>query len=326
MQDSAKPVHTMVICEDRHNHNYACAEGTRTEPSVARITMESKRKAVSPCESDKLKTNRIFSPKTPDFVEACSLNSSIESSFVSSESFTEMPNDEMDVGHVETVSYTIDKKDGEKFKGAIDRPAAKLIWERGLNLPGELISGIALNQSLERSFMIDYDLKEMLPWDECPTTYEVVLNGSKYEGAKFVPKPKPPELGEEVLVKVTKTRFKLRPHHVTKWLEHFGRITKRPEYDAAPDLPSVTSDDISLMIILRKHIPGILPAYGRRMTIRYPGQPILCSKCFELGHIRRNCEHQEPVKWASFVKVVGEERFVSKEMLGDWAELLETNN
>jgi len=233
--------------------------------------------------------------------------------------------DEMDIGAVETVSYTVERKGGERFKGALDRPAAKIIWEKGLNLPGTIIFGIALNQSLEKSFMIDYDLKEPLPWDECPSTFEVDLNGVKFEGNKFVPKPKPPELGEEVAVKVTRTRFKLRPHHVAKWLEHFGRITQFPEYEDASDLPTVKSDDVTLKMILRKHIPGILPAYGRRMNVRYPGQPILCGKCFELGHVRRNCEVPEPVKWASFVKVVSEERFVSKEMLGDWAELLENN-
>jgi len=87
---------------------------------------------------------------------------------------------------------------------------------------------------------------------------------------------------------VTKTRFKLRPHHVSRWLEHFGKIVQPPNYEDASDLASVKSYDIGLTIILRKHVPVILPAYGRRIMIKYPGQPILCGRCFEL----RPCEKE----------------------------------
>lgn len=179
-----------------------------------------------------------------------------------------------------------------------------------------------MNQSAEKSFMIDYELNGTLPWEECPDSFDVELNGVRYEGRKFAPRPRPPELGEEIEIKVVKTRFKIKPPQVRKWLEHFGRITKEPAFEDALDLPEVKCDDIVMKAVLRKHIPGILPAYGRRMNIRYHGQPIVCGKCFEIGHVRRNCEKPEVVKWADFVKVVSEMPFVSREMLGDWAELL----
>lgn len=275
-----------------------------------------KRQANSPCQSEKLKTNRLFSPETS--LEFFTPPSEAEETFT-------MP-DDMDQGDVSTISYVVENKNGERFKGALDRPAAKLLWEKGLKLSGDLIYGIALNQSLERSFMIDFDLKESIPWEVCPDKFEVELGGASYSGKKFVQKPKPPELGGPVEIRVVKTRFKLRPHHVARWLEHFGRIIEAPEYENATDLPTVKSDDIVLKAVLRKHIPGVLPAYGRRMNIRYQGQPILCGKCFELGHIRKNCESPEAVKWASFVKVVGAEAFVSKEMLGEWADLLKQSD
>jgi len=173
--------------------------------------------------------------------------------------------------------------------------------------------------------LIDFDLHEPIKWDECPSKYEVILNGAIFSGAKFVERPPPPELGTEITIRVKKTRFKLRPEQVAKWIALFGKITAMPDYEDASDQPSVKNDDVILKAVLRKHIPGILPAYGRRMMIQYPGQPILCGKCFEIGHIRKNCERPEPVKWSAFVKVVSQEKSVSRDMLGSWVDLLEKN-
>jgi len=294
-------------------------------------TMDAKRKAISPCESQKQKTTRFYSPnsslelsKLPDLVSPTSSidfhspRSDFNSTIDSMSSETPMDNDQ-----VVSVSYTIENRNGEKFKGAVDRPTAKKIWEMGLNLPGNLIYGIALNQSMDRSFLIDYELKEAIDWCECLPTFDVEIDGVKYDGRKFAPKPRPPELGEEVVIRIKKTRFKLKPPQVTRWMEHFGVITKAPNFEDASDLPSVKADDILLTMKLRKHVPGILPAYGRKMIVFYPGQPILCGKCFELGHVRAKCEKEVAVKWISFVRVVSNEKFASKEMLGSWAELLE---
>lgn len=290
--------------------------------NVYKCEMESKRKAISPCVSLKVKSAKFTSPKIPSSPsEFFSPNSDFSST--GNMSLKSLNESGMDSGEVFIVSYTVDNRNGEKFRGALDRPTAKTLWEKGLNLPGSLISGIALNQSTDRSFMIDYDLSEALPWDDCPLRYEVTLDGAKYDGVKYVPKPKPPELGEEILIRIKKTRFKIRPHQAAEWIKHFGIITKTAEYENAADLPSVTCDDIVLKARLRKHIPGILPAFGRKMIVMYPGQPILCGKCFQLGHVRSKCERAENVKWIVLVKLFADEAFVTKEMLGDWADLLE---
>jgi len=159
-------------------------------------------------------------------------------------------------------------------------------------------------------------------------TYTSRSNGSGaiYTGSKFVDKPPPPELGQEVTITVKKTRFKLRPAQVSQWISLFGKITTEPEYPIAPDHQTVKCDDIVLKAILRKHIPGILPAFGRRMMVSYPGQTILCGKCFEIGHIRKTCPQTESVKWSSFVRAVSKEKSVTSEMLGSWVDLLEKNN
>jgi len=71
----------------------------------------------------------------------------------------------MDEDSVITVSYTVEKKNNEQFRGAFDRSTAILMWEKGLNLPAKLIHGIALNQSTDRAFLIDFDLHEPIKWE-----------------------------------------------------------------------------------------------------------------------------------------------------------------
>jgi len=39
--------------------------------------------------------------------------------------------------------------------------------------------------------------------------------------------------------------------------------------------------------------------------------------------VRKNCEKPEAIKWALFVRIVSNENFVSKEMSGEWADLLD---
>jgi len=99
-------------------------------------------------------------------------------------------------------------------------------------------------------------------------------------------------------------------------------VIKKSFYKDSDDLPGITSDDIECVAILRKHVPGILPAFGRKMMLRYPGQPLLCRKCFEIGHLCARCEG-EKVDWASFVKVFVKEGVVPIALIGEWSRILD---
>jgi len=316
------------------------------EPAgLIELAMDAKRKAISPCESVKFKSTKFsspnsdrksLSPNSSDFFspiseirrccEDSSFNSEISEGFEASTVTSKMGDVSMDGDSVVSISYTIDKRDGEPFRGAIDRPMAKKLWEQGFNLPGTLLYGVALNQSTDRAFMVDFELKEAIEWSECPATFETVIDNHKFEGRKFIQRPKAPELGEEVTIRIKKTRFKLKPDQVNRWIEHFGIITCKPDFEDAPDEPTLKSDDIILKAKLRKHVPNLLPAYGRKMTVWYPGQPVVCGKCFEPGHVRKNCVQEVATKWSSYVRLFSELAFVSKEMLGSWIELLKEDH
>jgi len=97
-----------------------------------------KRKANSPCESYKLKSTRVISPvnstgKTTGSVSSdASIESSVSSELNASVFFSprseiidesdEMSETNMEDEMVKTVSYTVENKNGERFRGALDRP------------------------------------------------------------------------------------------------------------------------------------------------------------------------------------------------------------
>jgi len=52
-------------------------------------------------------------------------------------------------------------------------------------------------------------------------------------------------------------------------------------------LPTIKSVEIVCVAQLRKHVRGFLPAFRRKMFLTYPGQPIVCGKCFQIGQLVR---------------------------------------
>lgn len=221
---------------------------------------------------------------------------------------------------VRDVTFRIETKDGEPFVGGLSRPQAYHVWEKGLLKPGSLLYGIALVQS-DRPFLIDYRLHEVIELDELPKEFTVSIDGAKYTG-KFLPeRPPPPKLGEEITITITKTRFKLEPQQVDSWISKFGIIVRKSDFKYADDLAAIKTDDIECSAKLRKHIPGIIPAYGRKMNVRYPGQPLQCGKCFQNDHLRSKCTN-ETIPWASYVSVFITEGICDKAMIGNWSSLL----
>jgi len=270
------------------------------------LRMSDKRKASSPCVSSKGKAKILDSNTTFD-----SLNSE------------EMGIDEsMEKNMVDEVTVRVLSRNGEKFVGALNRPQAFSIWKKAMCLNGALVSGIALDQSADRPFLIIFHLHEDVDLDEVKDKFSILIEEAEFICEKVVPKPPPPKLGENVTICVPKTRFKLRPYQVDQWISRFGVVVKPASYIDPGDLPGITTDDITIEAKLRKHIPGILPAFGRKMLVRYPGQPIVCGQCFDIGHLRAKCTN-EKVEWAAYVKLVLREKVAPIELLGTWSRLIE---
>jgi len=267
----------------------------------------SKRKAISPCENQsKIKSKISSITSTESFKSAISTMSS----------------DEMDQGS-KIFTFRVLKRNGENFNGGLSRQQCLSILKTGLNLSEKKVFGISLVRSADRPFMMDIEFHDYI--SEMKDKFTARADDAEFEIELVVEKPPPPRLGENVTISIKRTRFKVRPEHVSRWVSLFGKIIEDPAYAEASDCPSVKCDDITMVAQLRKHIPGMLPAFGRKMFLQYPGQPILCGKCFEVGHVRKACTG-EKIDWMTYVKVLYRERVAPKELFGDWIKKLEEEN
>ncbi len=80
--------------------------------------------------------------------------------------------------------------------------------------------------------------------------------------------------------------------------------------------------DYSVDVILRKHIPAILPIKGKRVKVTYPGIPAFCNKCWKLGHAQWECKEKNKTNWLEFVCDLYLNDDVTEAMLGSWTTSL----
>jgi hypothetical protein len=80
--------------------------------------------------------------------------------------------------------------------------------------------------------------------------------------------------------------------------------------------------DLSVDVILRKHIPALLPIKGKRVKIVYAGIPAFCNKCWKLGHAHWECKEPNKTNWLEFVADLYINDNVTEEMLGSWVPSL----
>jgi len=298
--------------------------GTRLRgpPSTVNRAMNQKRKANSPRESLKLKLkicgesqgeNQLYKVITLPKVD-----SSTES-FQTAEMSTSSKMDQSITIH-KNFSVRVTKKNGEPFEGGLDRPQCFIIWKK-LALDPNLLYGIALNQTPDRPFMAKFELNEGIDVEELPSDLKVKIDRDEYEMTVLMPKDPPPKLGENFMVTIKNTKFNITLSQVDSILGSFGKIVRSSMHMEADDLKGVKTDDVSCIVKLRKHIPSFLPGYGRKLMVRYYGQPLQCSKCFNPGHLRRNCQ-SETVDWMRFVRLILDEHVLTPEQLGSWVDSL----
>jgi len=93
------------------------------------------------------------------------------------------------------------------------------------------------------------------------------------------------------------------------------------KYKDNPVLPGVSEDSVEVLMRLRKHIPAILPAFGKRLYVRYKGQLTQCSKCLQSGHIRKNCTSATN-NWVGYIQLFARSGAVPEFLLGNWMDYL----
>jgi len=222
------------------------------------------------------------------------------------------------------VTYRILTRNGVKFVGALSRTQCYQIWVDCFKLNPTLLHGISLVQSPGRPFLTDFHLHEELKFADFPKTFSCLLDGSTYQGELLKEDSEIPLLGEEVKIFIRRTRFRLAPVQIKVWLSVFGTLIDEIAYVKDPELPHVSTDDLSCRMILKRHIYGQLPAFGRKLRVSYKGQPIQCGACFGLGHIRSECT-EERLDWLKYCKILIAEFSLATSMLGRWHNLMVEN-
>ncbi len=74
--------------------------------------------------------------------------------------------------------------------------------------------------------------------------------------------------------------------------------------------------------MLNKHIPDTLPICGKRVKVTYPGIPILCNRCWKLGHGHWECKDPNKTNWLELVADFYGNENVTDDMLGTWVDAL----
>lgn len=127
-----------------------------------------------------------------------------------------------------------------------------------------------------------------------------------------------------MLVTIRKTGFHFSIDQIRNWLELFGRLESNIEYKPHPRRANLKQDSLEVLMRLRKHILATLPAYGKKFYVNYRGQPVQCSGCLELGHIRKNCTNERN-NWSKYVKEIQSTKKVPDSYFGSWLKPNDSN-
>jgi len=131
-------------------------------------------------------------------------------------------------------------------------------------------------------------------------------------------------LGDQIIVTVKRTGFALSEDQIYDWLRLYGTIVGDIRHRFHPELPTVKDDYLEVLMKLSKHIPSTLPAHGKKVLVQYKGQPIQCSKCFNLGHTRKYCS-SETVNWLGYIKNLKQEGYIPDLFFGVWLDYLKAH-
>ena len=225
--------------------------------------------------------------------------------------------------NISLICTVVATKNSENLLSAnFDVLDALAMWETVFKMQKDIVFGVALIKTKDRGVGVNFKLKKDMAIDlDQFAKFEFHIGNDHFTGRIFVERGPPPPLGELVTITVSGFGFHLSLDEIGEWLALFGRIEGRGDFKDHTKAP-VKTDTAIFRMRLRKHVPSVLPAYGRKMMVIYHGQPKVCGACFEPGHVRKDCTN-ERVDWMYYVKAISE--VAPLPMLGKWGEILVKN-
>ena len=102
-------------------------------------------------------------------------------------------------------------------------------------------------------------------------------------------------------------------------MSKFGEIVHEPQDILDRDCPEIATGDMSVILNLKKPIPSFLPMYGKKIWVAYRGMTTICSNCFDINHMRVECDNQR-ANYLDYVKVLIDSNSFEPELFGNWIQ------
>jgi len=238
-----------------------------------------------------------------------------------------------DRGTTDVINIEILSINGEDFKGSYKRPEALYIWSNVLGMSNSQVHGISFKSMPRKNLQIVYRLKESISIDTAferddfsynrgekrpDGSYDIVC-GRIMVIRKKNPRPEPVTSRPErpTRVNLYGCEFDLKKEQIMNWMAKFGEILHEPEDILDRECPEIATGDISIILKLHKHIPSFLPMYGKKIRVAYRGMTTICSNCFDVNHMRVECDNQR-ANYLDYVHLLIESGRFEPELFGNW--------
>ncbi len=221
------------------------------------------------------------------------------------------------------VKIELETINGKQYLGQVSDDELIYIWVRVFNRSKDELYGTISTKSLTRNVRATFKLINPIKLSEISETdhfeYEKFLDdgGSEIITGRIIGHGtvKPVELGE--LTKITvKTNFGVEATGVLNWLKLFGTPTSQFDFKINPNT-GLRTDIFETEIVLKSHVDEYLPMYGQKAQVFYPGIPRMCNRCYNVGHLRRDCNNKQ-LDWIVHVIDLVENHGIKTELIGSW--------
>jgi len=215
---------------------------------------------------------------------------------------------------------------GKPFFGQISEDELIFLWVKVFNKDRDLLFGAISTKSLTRNVRATFKLTTPIKLqDEFPSehfSYENFLEDGKTERVtgRILGYVAVAEIGKKTQITV-KTNFGVEPPGIVNWLQLYGVVSSTYNFRRNPD-NGLYSDIFETEITLTKHVPEFLPMYGQKTTVNYPGIERVCNRCYNSGHLKRDCKNS-PREWIRFIIDLVEEEKVPINYIGSWEKAVD---
>lgn len=129
-------------------------------------------------------------------------------------------------------------------------------------------------------------------------------------------------------------RFCQKRTDLVKWLEYYGHtfgVIEEESIEIVDECPNEGEEHIikvgngvlSVKMKIEEHIPQFLPINGRKVKVYYRGMPKLCSRCYEEGHMKADCENTF-TSWLEYVaNFIEMHPHFDEKLFGKWRKISE---